>query len=552
MNPTRSLAAAIIQNNYDRLWIYFAGPILGSVVACFFYELVICPKASLRRTQNYLCSSSFDRKVSYESIEQDTNTMKAYPHYTEYWKMCQIFIAEVWAAGVSHFPSFLFDTSEPNLSIVAGVIAGASYYVALWYSFPVSGAQVSPTFTLAALITRRLPFYLVPLYVIADFLGTLLAISISWSVSPFADQAPGTYGMTLPGKGVSNVAATFTEAGSTFILISVGLASLDEMRDREWRPEYGAPFPLAIMVTIIVNVATTIHISGASMNPARSLAAAIIQNNYDRLWMGFFANLEKSNIMKSYPHYVECWKICQIFFAEALAASIANYCCFLMDMSEPNVPIVAGFIAGASFYIAIWCSFPVSGAHINPILTLATLITRRLPPYLAPVYLVADFLGTLLAMVIASSVTPFADQKSRTYGMTLPGKGFSDLAATITEAWITFVLVTVVLASLDELRAREWRPEYGAPFPLAILLTVVINVVTTAHISGTSMNPARSLAAAIIQNNYDRLWIYFVGPIFGTIVACFFYELVICPKASLQRTHRFLCSKSFDRKNPYD
>nr|CDS28165.1 Aquaporin [Hymenolepis microstoma] len=213
--------------------------------------------------------------------------MKAYPHYTEFWKIFQIFIAEVWAAGVSHYPSFLFDTREPNLPIVAGAIAGAAYYVALWYSFPVSGAQVSPTFTLAALITRRLPLYLAPVYIIADFLGALLAISISWSVTPYADQAPGTYGMTLPGKGISNVAATMTEAGSTFILISVGLASLDELRDREWRPEYGSPFPLAIMLTIMVNVATTIHISGASMNPTRSLAAAIIQNNYDRLWIYF-------------------------------------------------------------------------------------------------------------------------------------------------------------------------------------------------------------------------------------------------------------------------
>ncbi|VDO00077.1 unnamed protein product [Rodentolepis nana] len=207
------------------------------------------------------------------------------------------------------------------------------------------------------------------------------------------------------------------------------------------------------------------------------------------------------------PHFTDYWKICQIFFAEALAAGVAHYFCFLIDKKEPNVPIVAGFIAGGSIYMAVWCSFTTSGAQINPVVTLAALITRRLPPFLAPVYLIADFIGTLVAMAIAWSVTPFADQEPKKYGMTLPGEGVSDLAATMTEAGTTFVLITVILASLDELRAREWRPEQGAPFPLAVMLTLTINVATTAHISGASMNPTRSLAAAIIQNNYDRLWV---------------------------------------------
>ncbi|VUZ40666.1 unnamed protein product [Hymenolepis diminuta] len=256
--------------------------------------------------------------------------------------------------------------------------------------------------------------------------------------------------------------------------------------------------------------------------------------------------------MKKCPHFTDYWKICQIFFSEALAAGVAHYFCFLLDKTQPNVPIVAGILAGGSIYMAVWCCFTTSGAQINPVVTLATLITRRLPLFLAPVYLIADFIGTLVAMAIAWAVTPFAGQEPGTYGMTLPGENVSDVVATMTEAGTTFVLITVILASLDELRAREWRPEEGAPFPLAVMLTLMVNVATTAHISGASMNPTRSLAAAIIQNNYDRIWIYFAGPILGTVVACFFYELVICPKASLQRTKNYLCSSSFDRKNSYE
>ncbi|CDI97472.1 aquaporin 4 [Echinococcus multilocularis] len=251
------------------------------------------------------------------------------------------------------------------------------------------------------------------------------------------------------------------------------------------------------------------------------------------------------------PSCESFWRICQIFFAEVLASGLAHFFCFLVDVSIPNLTMVAGFLAGASVYLAIWCTFTTSGAQINPMVTLAVVLTRRISPLIAPVYLVGDFVGTLTAMGIAWSISPFKDQEPGTYGMTLPGNGVSALVATLTEAVSTFILLTVILASLDELRAREWRPEKGAPFPLAVMLALMINVVLTLPVSGASMNPTRSLAAAIIQNNFDRQWIYVAGPSLGTVLACAFYELVICPFASLRRTRYCLCSADFNRKSTY-
>ncbi|KAL5109091.1 Aquaporin-4 [Taenia crassiceps] len=245
------------------------------------------------------------------------------------------------------------------------------------------------------------------------------------------------------------------------------------------------------------------------------------------------------------------WRICQIFFAEVLASGLAHFFCFLVDVSIPNVTLVAGFLAGASVYLAIWCTFTTSGAQINPMVTLAVVLTRRLSPLLALVYLVADFVGTLTAMGIAWVISPFKDLQPGTYGMTLPGNEVSSLVATFTEAVSTFTLLIVILASLDELRATEWRPEKGAPFPLAVMLALIVNVVLTMPVSGASMNPTRSLAAAIIQNNFDRQWIYVVGPLLGTVVACAFYELVICPFASFRRTRHYLCSRKFNRQETY-
>ena len=173
------------------------------------------------------------------------------------------------------------------------------------------------------------------------------------------------------------------------------------------------------------------------------------------------------------------WRIIQIFCSEAWAAALAHFFCFLIDKSQPNVPMVVGFLAGGSAYLAIWCCFGTSGSHINPSVTIAIALTRRCPPLLALVYLLAEFVGTLLAMGITFAITPYKEQQPGFYGMTLPGKDVTSFCATMTEALATFILLVVILASLDELRAKEWRPDGGAPFPLAVMIAIYIDVLLT-------------------------------------------------------------------------
>lgn len=179
------------------------------------------------------------------------------------------------------------------------------------------------------------------------------------------------------------------------------------------------------------------------------------------------------------PTRQEIWRLVQIFLSEAWAAGLAHFFCLLIDKSQPNVPMVAGFMAGASAYLAIWCSFTTSGAQINPSVTLAVTMTRRCPPLLALLYLVAEFVGTFVAMAIAYVISPFKEQEPGTYGMTLPGKGVSSLTATMAEAIATFILLVVILAALDELRAKEWRPEKGSPLHLAVMLALAVDVLLT-------------------------------------------------------------------------
>ncbi len=172
----------------------------------------------------------------------------------------------------------------------------------------------------------------------------------------------------------------------------------------------------------------------------------------------------------------QAWRFTQIFFGELLAAALACTPCFLLPVKHANLELMAGVIAGASVYLGIWCAFTTSGGHINPMVTLAAVLTRRVSILVAPVYFVGQFSGTLIACAIGWFVSPYAGQMPGTYGLTLPGPNVSVYEAALVETMTTFSLIIVVLASLDELRGRAWRMENGNNFPFAMLLIICVNV----------------------------------------------------------------------------
>ncbi|KAM7535897.1 hypothetical protein Aperf_G00000102563 [Anoplocephala perfoliata] len=246
------------------------------------------------------------------------------------------------------------------------------------------------------------------------------------------------------------------------------------------------------------------------------------------------------------------WKAVQIFIAEVLAAGITNFPCFLLNPFNPNSSVIGPVVGGAAIYLAIWCTFPTSGSHINPMVTLAALLTCREKSLMAVVYFVGEFAGTIGGMWIASAISPYKVETFNTYGMTMPGRDVGLLLATVTEGVITFILLTVILASLDETRVKPWQSDMGIPFPLAVMLTIALLSYLAGPISGGSMNPFRSICAAIIQGNYEHQWIYFVGPIIGTLVACLIYEVFVSPGASMKQSRFCKCDRHYERSPAYD
>ncbi|KAL5970996.1 Aquaporin-4 [Taenia solium] len=246
------------------------------------------------------------------------------------------------------------------------------------------------------------------------------------------------------------------------------------------------------------------------------------------------------------------WTLFQIFVCEAVASGISSLPCFLLPGPIYKPDIVVPLTYGASVCLGLWITGSTSGGHINPMVTLATVVTRRTPLIYVPAYILGQLTGSFVSMGIAWSVSPFRLQDDNTFGLTLPGANVSIGAAIVVELVTTLNLILVVLASLDEVRDKSWRLETGNNFPLTLLVVITFSMILSNPIAGGSMNPIRSIVAAIYQRNFDRQWIYFVGPPAGCILGCFLYEIIICPSASLRRTRMWLTSRDFDRHCKYD
>ena len=174
--------------------------------------------------------------------------------------------------------------------------------------------------------------------------------------------------------------------------------------------------------------------------------------------------------------------------------------------------LITGFLFGTTG--ALIALSPVgerSGAHINPIVTLAFRLMGKLDLRTSLGYVVAQLAGAILGSV--PLLAWGAMGRSVSFGATLPGEGYSVGAVLLGEVITTFAMVTLLCVFLGFRRIRPFTP---AIFP--VLYAVM--VYAESPISGTSTNPARSLGPAVISGHWEGWWIYWVGPVIGSVAAC--------------------------------
>jgi aquaporin Z len=151
----------------------------------------------------------------------------------------------------------------------------------------------------------------------------------------------------------------------------------------------------------------------------------------------------------------------------------------------------------------------VSGAHLNPAVSVAFALRRDFPWNRLPGYVIVQLVGASLACLFLDAV--FGNVHH--LGATLPGSGYADWQALLVEVVLTAGLVSVVLGTASAAQ------NVGAIAALGVGGYIALAGLWSAPVSGASMNPARSFGPALVSGDFSSYWLYLVGPTAGALIA---------------------------------
>lgn len=163
----------------------------------------------------------------------------------------------------------------------------------------------------------------------------------------------------------------------------------------------------------------------------------------------------------------------------------------------------------------VYATGHLSGAHINPAVTIAFTLTRHFPPRDAVAYIAAQLAGATAAAFVLLAAWP---GEPAALGATVPSVGAG--TALLYEVVLTAFLMFVIVAVATDTRA------VGAAAALAIGGTVGLDALFGGPISGASMNPARSFGPALASGTWTDFWLYLAGPLVGAALGALAYQLV--------------------------
>ncbi|CAG4899838.1 MULTISPECIES: aquaporin [Acidithrix] len=154
----------------------------------------------------------------------------------------------------------------------------------------------------------------------------------------------------------------------------------------------------------------------------------------------------------------------------------------------------------------------ISGAHLNPIVTIAFALRREFPIKRIPAYFAAQIAGALLAGWFLDATLG----NHGNLGMTLPGHNITDFQAGSMEVFLTFGLISTILGT------SSGAQNVGGLSALAVGGYIALAGLWASPISGASMNPVRTLGPAVFEGNYSHIWVYIVGPLVGSLLGVVF------------------------------
>ncbi len=179
-------------------------------------------------------------------------------------------------------------------------------------------------------------------------------------------------------------------------------------------------------------------------------------------------------------------------------------------VSNEGVAITFGIIVT----VMIFAFGRISGAHMNPAVTVSLVLLKLHPKKELFAYILSQIIGALLASITLKLLFP----NDEFLGASLPSG--TVLQSFVLEFILTLLLMMVILFTSQGRRIEQYFA------PIAIGLTVLMEAEFAGPICGASMNPARSIGPAIISGHIEHLWLYIVAPVFGAIVAGYFWKIL--------------------------
>ena len=213
--------------------------------------------------------------------------------------------------------------------------------------------------------------------------------------------------------------------------------------------------------------------------------------------------------MKQYKNY----------FVEAIGTFALVFCgtgAAIIDevtngaVSHAGIAITFGLIVMAMIY----AFGEQSGAHLNPAVSIAFCVNKNFPLKNVLPYIMSQLAGAISASILLYLLFP----SSQLLGASMPAG--SEMQSFILEIILTFFLMLVIL------RVATGSKEQGLFAGIAIGSVVLLEAMFAGPISGASMNPARSLAPAIISGHYEHIWIYVTAPVLGALLAVLIHQLI--------------------------
>ncbi|XP_060108420.1 aquaporin-2-like [Heteronotia binoei] len=226
------------------------------------------------------------------------------------------------------------------------------------------------------------------------------------------------------------------------------------------------------------------------------------------------------------------WELRSVAFTRAVLAEFLATLIFIFfglgsalnwPVAPPNV-LQISMAFGLAIATMVQAVGHVSGAHINPAVTVACLVGSHVSFLRAVFYVVAQILGAVTGAALLHQLTPPHIRGSlainRVHNNTTSGQ------AVTMELFLTFQLVLCIFASTDDRRSDN----LGSP-ALSIGFSVTLGHLLGIYYTGCSMNPARSFGPAVIVGDFDGHWVFWLGPMVGAVVASLIYNYALFPHA---------------------